>query len=68
VVVRYGDKNLELEIANDGRSDGNSAASGHGLVGMKERVAVYGGELESGPRPGGGFAVRARLPIEAEAA
>jgi signal transduction histidine kinase len=68
VVVRYGEKNLELEIANDGRSDGNSPASGHGLVGMKERVAVYGGELESGPRPGGGFAVRARLPIEAEAA
>jgi signal transduction histidine kinase len=68
VVVRYGEKNLELEIANDGRSDGNGAASGHGLVGMKERVAVYGGELESGPRPGGGFAVRARLPIEAEAA
>jgi signal transduction histidine kinase len=68
VVVRYGEKNLELEIANDGRSDGNSAVSGHGLVGMKERVAVYGGQLESGPRPGGGFAVRARLPIEAEAA
>jgi signal transduction histidine kinase len=68
VVVRYGEKNLELEIANDGRSDGSNAASGHGLVGMKERVAVYGGELESGPRPGGGFAVRARLPIEAEAA
>jgi signal transduction histidine kinase len=68
VVVRYGEKNLELEIANDGRSDGNNPAGGHGLVGMKERVAVYGGELESGPRPGGGFAVRARLPIEAEAA
>ena len=68
VVVRYADKNLELEIANDGRSDGANAGPGHGLVGMKERVAVYGGELESGPRPGGGFAVRARLPIEAEAA
>jgi signal transduction histidine kinase len=66
VVVRYGGGTVELEIANDGRND-LETVDGHGLVGMKERVAVYGGELESGPRPGGGFAVRARLPIGTEA-
>jgi signal transduction histidine kinase len=68
VVVRYRDDDVELEIANDGRTEAAQAdGGGHGLVGMRERVAVYGGELESGPRPGGGFAVRARLPIGAEA-
>jgi signal transduction histidine kinase len=69
VVVRYRDDDVELEIANDGRTEAAQAdGGGHGLVGMRERVAVYGGELESGPRPGGGFAVRARLPIGTEAA
>jgi signal transduction histidine kinase len=69
VVVRYGDGDLELKIANDGGTDAREAdGGGRGLVGMRERVAVYGGELESGPRPGGGFAVRARLPIGTEAA
>ena len=68
VVVRYRDDDVELEIANDGRTEAAQAdGGGHGLVGMRERVAVYGGELESGPRPGGGFAVRARLPIGTEA-
>ena len=66
VTVRYGEDEVELEIANDGAFDPAENGRGHGLVGMRERVAVYGGRLESGPRAGGGFAVRARLPIGKE--
>ena len=68
VLVRYGPKELELEISDDGRSSGKGDGTGHGLVGMRERVAVVGGVLESGARPGGGFVVRARLPHEATVA
>jgi signal transduction histidine kinase len=67
VVVRYGDGAVELLVSDDGRgaTDGGGPADtgGHGLVGMRERVAVYGGELEAGPRPEGGYALRARLPL-----
>jgi signal transduction histidine kinase len=63
VVVRYGDEALELEIVDTGFGAGNGDAGGHGLAGMRERVAVFGGDLVSGPRSEGGFAVRARLPL-----
>jgi signal transduction histidine kinase len=64
VLVSYGSEVLQLEILNEGGSDENGAGgSGHGLVGMRERVALYGGKFESGPRRGGGFAVRALLPV-----
>ena len=63
VSIRYADDALELEIADTGSGATNGAGVGHGLVGMRERVAVFGGELDSGPRDGGGFAVRARLPL-----
>jgi signal transduction histidine kinase len=65
VVVRYGDECVEVEITDDGSGAGEpaSAAPGHGLVGIGERVAVFGGSLRAGPRPQGGFAVSATLPM-----
>ena len=68
VTIRYGREVLDLEITDDGRRTRNGEGTGHGLVGMRERVALYGGEFEAGPRRRDGYAVRARLPIEAESA
>jgi signal transduction histidine kinase len=71
VVVLYGSSTLELEISDDGRGPvpaEQEHGSGHGLVGMSERLRLYGGELRSGRRRGGGFAVRARIPLERELA
>jgi signal transduction histidine kinase len=65
VIVRYGDGALELEITDDGRGRSAGHPGGHGLVGMRERAALYGGELRAGPRSEGGFGVHARLPLEA---
>ena len=68
VVVRYGAQDLELEVSDDGVGPGDGAGHGHGLVGMRERVGLYGGELHVGRRRGGGFVLRARLPREPAAA
>jgi signal transduction histidine kinase len=65
VVIRYIDGLVQLEISDDGVGNANGAGGGHGLVGMRERVAVYGGTLEAGPRDGGGYVLRAELPMEA---
>jgi signal transduction histidine kinase len=57
---------LVIEVIDDGRGANGTPAGGHGLVGMRERVAVHGGSLEIGPGAGGGFRVEARLPYDAE--
>jgi signal transduction histidine kinase len=63
VLVRYSDGDIEVTVSDDGHGAGSSDGGGHGLVGMRERVAVYGGELEAGPRPEGGYRLRAKLPL-----
>jgi signal transduction histidine kinase len=63
VVVRYGAEHLEVDVTDTGRRPAADDGAGHGLVGMRERVTLFGGELEAGHRREGGFAVRARLPL-----
>ena len=63
VTVGYEPGALRLEVVDNGRGvNGRAALGGHGLLGMRERVAVYGGSFEVGPRAGGGFRVAVRLP------
>jgi signal transduction histidine kinase len=75
VGLRYGEHTVELEVADDGRGAGPGDAvgphagrgTGHGLIGMRERVALYGGSLAAGSGPDGGFAVRMVLPADGAA-
>jgi signal transduction histidine kinase len=67
VRISYGDRDLSVQVDDDGRglsAHGSAPGSGKGLVGMRERVAALGGDLQAGPRPGGGFRVRACLPLD----
>ena len=68
VLVRYGPDDLTVRVDDDGRgpaaATATSPGNGNGIRGMRERVAALGGELTTGPRPGGGFRVQARLPID----
>jgi signal transduction histidine kinase len=66
VSVRYVADALELRVVDDGRAAVavNGDTAGHGLIGMRERVALFGGEMSAGPRPERGFEVSARLPLE----
>ncbi|MDF5753800.1 sensor histidine kinase [Spongiactinospora sp. TRM90649] len=70
VTVRHEPGEFTVHIEDDGRGpaaakpDGERHGSGHGLVGIRERVALYGGMLRIGPRAGGGFEVRARFPLK----
>jgi signal transduction histidine kinase len=63
VVVTYGPDRLELQVLDEGGGANDTTGSGHGLIGIRERVAIYGGELQAGTRPEGGYALRARLPL-----
>jgi signal transduction histidine kinase len=65
VTVRHRPRELDVQVEDDGVGEPDPAMrSGHGLVGIRERVALYGGILSIGPRPGGGFEVRARFPLK----
>lgn len=64
VTVRYRPAALELRISDRGRANGQAPPGGHGLIGMRERVALFGGRLEAGPRAGGGYRVEATLPLD----
>jgi len=71
VTIRYCDQEVTVEVTDDGRGVGalagdGRAGTGHGLIGMRERVAAFDGDLEVGPRAGGGFRVAARLPLAVE--
>ena len=61
-VLNKGD-HLEVSVLDDGRGAAARDTGGHGLAGMAERVALFDGKLRSGPAPGGGFSVRATLPL-----
>jgi signal transduction histidine kinase len=64
VVVRYTPNGLEIEIIDEGAIATPADGIGRGLVGMQERVALFGGTVEAGRRPEGGYAVLARLPLD----
>jgi signal transduction histidine kinase len=64
VTVRYRPDELEVEVADDGAGAATSDGLGHGLVGMRERVKIYGGVMNAGTAPEGGFILRARLPLD----
>jgi signal transduction histidine kinase len=70
VRIGYGERELTVEVTDDGRGSGrppDGTSGGNGITGMRERAAALGGWVEAGPRPGGGFRVFARLPLEARA-
>lgn len=65
ILVRYGAEALDVEVRDDGQGahEVNGDGTGHGLIGMRERVSLYGGELRTGPGATGGFEIRARIPL-----
>ncbi len=63
VTVRYRPDEVQIEVRDDGRGGGASDGNGHGLVGIKERVKIYGGEMSVGTAAEGGFVLTTRLPL-----
>src|SRR5262249_24107432 len=63
VGLRYAANELGIEVRDDGRATGTGAGTGSGLIGMRERLAAFGGTLSAGSAPGGGYAVEARFPL-----
>jgi signal transduction histidine kinase len=63
VRICYALDTVDIEVTDDGRGAGTGRADGHGIAGMRERAALYGGSLDAGPLPEGGFRVAARLPV-----
>ena len=68
VRIAYDDHGLDVEVTDTGGPPGPGAATGNGrgLIGLRERLAVYGGTLRTGPRPLGGYRVQARIPVRTE--
>jgi signal transduction histidine kinase len=64
VTVRYRPDEVELEVADDGKGPATTNGHGHGLVGIRERAKIYGGEMSAGAAPAGGFVLSARLPVD----
>ena len=64
VTVRYRPDDIQLQVADDGNGPPPTNAHGNGLVGIRERVSIYGGQMTAGRSPAGGFVLTARLPID----
>jgi signal transduction histidine kinase len=67
VTLRYQPHELQLEIRDDGMGNGTSDGLGHGLIGIRERVKIYGGDMSAGSANGGGFVLQTRLPLADDA-
>ena len=66
VTLRYGPDELQIEVRDDGDGSAVNDGLGHGLVGVRERVKIYGGEMSAGAAPTGGFVLSTRLPLKGE--
>ena len=66
VTVRYRPDDVEIEVRDNGLGSATTDGLGHGLVGVRERVKIYGGEMTAGAATGGGFVLSTRLPLNDE--